>query len=97
VPGHAISTIGHNPRGLLIKGCECGRTSEPMALSNVIGWENRHKIDVLEHAAVDAWNCVSCVEAEPPGECPNAEHDCGHHCNHTWTDGRCCWCGKEDD
>lgn len=94
-PGHTITTIGHNPRGLTIKGCECGEQSNPLHLSNVVGWENRHTIKALEHASVHTWGCVSCVEGEPAGECTSAETDCGHHCNHAWTDAHCCRCGQD--
>lgn len=42
--------------------------------------------------------CESCAwepdspEAEP---CFASRRECGHHCNHSWTHDRCCWCGKE--
>lgn len=37
--------------------------------------------------------CVSCGEGMPLHECPNSERPCGHHCNHSWTDDICDWCG----
>lgn len=28
-------------------------------------------------------------------ECPASPRKCGHHCNHSWTQDRCHWCGQE--
>lgn len=42
--------------------------------------------------------CASCEEDVPDaprGECPNSKRDCGHHCNCSWTQDACCWCGIE--
>ena len=39
--------------------------------------------------------CTSCLEGQPKNECPNSERPCGHHCNHSWEQDQCCWCGKE--
>ena len=39
--------------------------------------------------------CDSCSENIPKNECPKAKRSCGHHCNHSWSQDECCWCGKE--
>jgi hypothetical protein len=54
----------------------------------------------------DPENCDTCAErprtalgilqepeAMPLGECPLSKRRCGHHCNCTWTQDACCWCG----
>lgn len=38
-------------------------------------------------------DCVSCGEEMPLNECPQSQRPCGHHCNHSWTHEKCCWCG----
>ncbi len=38
--------------------------------------------------------CYSCGEPAA-GACPNSKRPCGHHCNCSWTNDRCHWCGKE--
>jgi hypothetical protein len=43
---------------------------------------------------VDA-ECFSCGEGLKPGECPESRRECGHHCNHSWDQDQCCWCGAE--
>lgn len=45
----------------------------------------------------DLNECLSCGEGPPEGECPNSERACGHHCNHSWTDDYCHWCGAYFD
>lgn len=37
--------------------------------------------------------CSSCAEDKPRGECSASKRDCGHHCNHSWNQDECCWCG----
>lgn len=37
--------------------------------------------------------CHSCGDDEE--HCPLTRSACGHHCNHSWSHERCCWCGKE--
>lgn len=39
--------------------------------------------------------CTSCHEEMPIHECPKSERKCGHHCNHSWDQDKCCWCGEE--
>lgn len=45
--------------------------------------------------------CGSCPEFRagtqetPEDICANAQRECGHHCNHVWTNDRCHWCGME--
>jgi len=40
--------------------------------------------------------CSSCGEEScKPNECPNSRRPCGHHCNCSWSQEVCCWCGKE--
>jgi hypothetical protein len=38
--------------------------------------------------------CLSCGEQVPAGSCPDSPRSCRHHCNHSWTPDRCCWCGR---
>jgi hypothetical protein len=37
--------------------------------------------------------CLSCAEGSPRAECPYSPRDCGHHCNHSWDQDECCYCG----
>lgn len=37
--------------------------------------------------------CHSCEEELPRGECPKSTRECGHHCNHSWSQDTCHWCG----
>ena len=39
--------------------------------------------------------CDSCDEGLPHNDCPNSKRPCGHHCNCSWTQDICHWCGKE--
>ena len=47
--------------------------------------------------------CISCEEDPEPLDsidydnfkCKESKRSCGHHCNHTWTHDKCCWCGFE--
>jgi hypothetical protein len=41
--------------------------------------------------------CASCEEGIPRDDCPQSKRPCGHHCNCSWTQDVCCWCGKEFD
>lgn len=47
--------------------------------------------DVIQLDAV----CSSCAEGMPKHECTNSKRSCGHHCNHSWEQDKCCWCGAE--
>jgi hypothetical protein len=38
--------------------------------------------------------CGDCLEGLEE-TCPKSEKDCGHHCAHSWSHDRCCWCGTE--
>jgi hypothetical protein len=39
-------------------------------------------------------DCSSCGEdAAVPFECPSSRRRCGHHCNCSWSQDACCWCG----
>jgi hypothetical protein len=41
-------------------------------------------------------SCCSCGERGPKlGECSKSKRICGHHCNCSWTQDECCWCGEE--
>jgi hypothetical protein len=44
-------------------------------------------------------NVEGCDTCETDGgdlqECPKSERECGHHCNHSWSHDKCCWCGTE--
>jgi len=44
---------------------------------------------------LDPLGCVSCGEDMPLNECTNSKRECGHHCNHSWEQDECCWCGKK--
>lgn len=37
--------------------------------------------------------CLSCGEGMPAGECPSSKRPCGHHCDCSWTQDVCDWCG----
>lgn len=40
--------------------------------------------------------CSSCgEEGAEINECPKSRRTCGHHCNCSWSQDECCWCGKE--
>ena len=40
--------------------------------------------------------CDTCGDPDfPEGECEFSHRFCGHHCNHSWSHDRCCWCGEE--
>lgn len=39
--------------------------------------------------------CYSCGEDQRLGECPKSKRACGHHCNCSWVNDLCHWCGKE--
>lgn len=46
--------------------------------------------------------CHSCPDPEvegsegmPEGECEASERPCGHHCNCSWENDHCHWCGAE--
>lgn len=38
--------------------------------------------------------CDSCGE-DSSDSCVSSQRPCGHHCNHSWSHERCCWCGQE--
>lgn len=38
--------------------------------------------------------CYSCEQEMPKHECPKSKRECGHHCNHSWEQDECCWCGE---
>lgn len=38
-------------------------------------------------------DCDSCGDGDHE-LCPNSKSRCGHHCNHSWSHERCCWCEK---
>jgi hypothetical protein len=45
--------------------------------------------------------CTSCEEDPDPLDpmdydnykCKESKRKCGHHCNHSWSHEKCCWCG----
>lgn len=40
--------------------------------------------------------CITCAEGTgEPYECPQSLRQCGHHCNHSWSQDICHWCGEE--
>jgi hypothetical protein len=39
--------------------------------------------------------CSSCAEVMPINECPQSQRPCGHHCNHSFDQDICHWCGEE--
>jgi hypothetical protein len=46
--------------------------------------------------------CISCEEDPDPDDpvdygnykCPHSKRKCEHHCNHSWTHDKCCWCNQ---
>lgn len=44
---------------------------------------------------IEDHDCSSCGEEVPTvNECQKSKRPCGHHCNHSWSQDECCWCGK---
>lgn len=41
-----------------------------------------------------AEECSSCWELMPLGECPKSLRRCGHHCNCSWSQDECDYCGE---
>lgn len=39
--------------------------------------------------------CLSCGEKMPVNECEHSRRPCGHHCDRSWTQDICHWCGME--
>lgn len=39
-------------------------------------------------------HCMGCLEQMPLGECSHSKQPCGHHCDCSWTQDACCYCGK---
>lgn len=39
--------------------------------------------------------CFSCSEGVPRDACPKSKRPCGHHCDCSWEQDQCCWCGME--
>ena len=47
--------------------------------------------------------CDTCADPEtegsedgaPKNECPQSKRPCGHHCNCSWEQDICHWCGEE--
>lgn len=37
--------------------------------------------------------CIACAGQPDDEPCTKSKRSCGHHCNHTWEDKPCCWCG----
>lgn len=47
---------------------------------------------------IDLDECGSCGEdGTEINECPKSKRPCGHHCNCSWTQDACCWCGATFD
>jgi hypothetical protein len=40
-------------------------------------------------------DCLTCSEGMAEGECPKSKRTCGHHCNCSWIQDCCHWCGIE--
>ncbi len=38
-------------------------------------------------------DCLSCAEGMSRDECPESKRPCGHHCDCSWDQDECCWCG----
>jgi hypothetical protein len=58
-------------------------------------WYESNLRTVLSDPPADADECASCGEGTPRNECPGSKRPCGHHCNHSWEDSLCHWCGRE--
>jgi hypothetical protein len=39
--------------------------------------------------------CLSCPVVAEARECAESKRPCGHHCNCSWTQDECCWCGEK--
>jgi len=56
--------------------------------------------ELREPRSIPRLDCVSvgigCEDCGGEGEaCSRSQKPCGHHCDHSWTHDRCCWCEKE--
>ena len=49
-----------------------------------VKWEAGNELDII---------CTTCCEGFPENECPKSRRECGHHCNCSWEQDECCWCG----
>jgi hypothetical protein len=58
-------------------------------------WYESNLRTALSDPSADADECASCGEGTPRNECPGSKRPCGHHCNHSWEDSLCHWCGRE--
>lgn len=49
----------------------------------------------MEDVLDECMTCTDGSEADKADKCPNSKRECGHHCDCSWSQDKCCWCGKE--
>jgi len=65
------------------------------------GWGVWAEDDIAASAHISGLpedECLTCTEGGiPEGECKKSLRPCGHHCNCSWSQDCCHWCGAELD
>lgn len=56
---------------------------------------NKRKAELITREQVYDPECCTCTERLPLNDCPESHRPCGHHCDCSWTQDACCWCGEE--
>lgn len=52
--------------------------------------------DLQEHLCSTEDECLSCAQGiRGESRCPESNRDCGHHCNCSWEQDHCHWCGEQ--
>jgi len=78
------------------EACDAGIRKKAEGKALVMANHLMEKHDHLREAGEeDEIGCVSCGEQMMRNECPNSKRECGHHCNCSWSQDKCCWCGME--
>ena len=48
----------------------------------------------LETGEQPGKTCATCTEGDgTPNECPKSRRECGHHCDCSYEQSKCCYCG----
>lgn len=87
-----LQLSGREPADLLTDRHNSARRALSFGLS-LLSLERRvERHDNPPHmASYSKIDCHSCGEPNQ-SECLEARWACGHHCNHSWSHDRCCWC-----
>lgn len=62
-----------------------------LPLKDFIEWVRAIESEATRRAGL----CATCSEPDGGLTCAQSRRSCGHHCNHSWTDDACHWCGVE--